>query len=40
MTTPKREQIDELYGYPLIAGLALLVLALLGGETVWLKVPA
>lgn len=40
LTSPKREQIDELYGYPLAAGLALLALALLGGETFWIKVPA
>jgi Ca-activated chloride channel family protein len=40
LTSPKREQIDELYGYPLVAGLALLALALLGGETFWMKVPA
>jgi Ca-activated chloride channel homolog len=40
LTAPKREQIDELYVYPLAAALALLTLALLGGETIWLKVPA
>jgi Ca-activated chloride channel family protein len=40
LTAPKREQIDELYVYPLAAGLALLVLALLSGETLWMKVPA
>ena len=40
LSTPKREQIDELYGYPLALGLALFALALLGGETLWLKVPA
>ncbi|HEX6159859.1 MAG TPA: VWA domain-containing protein [Thermoanaerobaculia bacterium] len=40
LTAPKREQIDELYLWPLGAGLALLGLALLGGETFWLKVPA
>jgi Ca-activated chloride channel family protein len=40
LTSPKREQIDELYGYPLVAGLTLLALALLSGETVWMKVPA
>ena len=40
LTSPKREQIDELYGYPLAAGLALLALALLGGETIWMKVRA
>jgi Ca-activated chloride channel family protein len=40
LTSPKREQIDELYVYPLAAGLALLALALLSGETLWLKVPA
>ena len=40
MTSPKREQIDELYVWPLAAGLALLVLAVLTGETLWMKVPA
>ena len=40
LTAPKREQIDELYLWPLGAGLLLLLLALLGGETFWLKVPA
>ncbi|MEA2490756.1 MAG: Ca-activated chloride channel, partial [Acidobacteriota bacterium] len=40
LSAPKREQIDELYVWPLAAGLALLALALLGGETLWLKVPA
>lgn len=40
LTSPKRDQVDELYGAPLVAGLALLGLALLGGETLWMKVPA
>ena len=40
LTAPKHEQIDELYVYPLGAGLAMLVLALFGGETLWLKVTA
>ena len=40
LTAPKREQIDELYLWPLAAGVALLGLALLAGETLWLKVPA
>lgn len=40
LTAPKREQVDELYVWPLAAGLALLGLALLAGETLWLKVPA
>jgi Ca-activated chloride channel homolog len=40
LSAPKREQIDELYLWPLAAGLAVLALALLGGETLWLKVPA
>lgn len=40
LTAPKREQVDELYVWPLAAGLALLGIALLGGETLWLKVPA
>ncbi len=40
LTAPKREQIDELYVWPLAAGLSLLLLALFAGETLWLKVPA
>jgi len=40
LTAPKREQIDELYVYPLAYGLALLALALIAGETLWMKVPA
>jgi len=40
LTAPKREQIEELYAYPLAAGLALLTLALLSGETFWMKVPS
>ncbi len=40
LTAPKREQVDELYGTPLAAGLALLSLALLLGETLWMKVAA
>lgn len=40
LTAPKREQIDELYVWPLAIGVALLALSLLAGETVWLKVPA
>jgi len=40
LSAPKHEDVDELYGYPLAAGLALFALALLGGETWWLKVPA
>jgi Ca-activated chloride channel homolog len=40
MKAPKREQIDELYIYPLAAGLVLLALAIFSGETLWMKVPA
>lgn len=40
LTAPKREQVDELYVWPLAAGLSLLALALFAGETLWLKVPA
>lgn len=40
LTAPKTEKIDELYIYPLGAGLAVLLLALLAGETLWMKVPA
>jgi hypothetical protein len=39
LTTPRR-RIDELYAIPLAYGLALLVIALLAGETLWMKVPA
>ncbi|HVG23005.1 MAG TPA: VWA domain-containing protein [Thermoanaerobaculia bacterium] len=40
LTAPQREQIDELYVRPLVWGLALLAIALLVGETVWMKVAA
>lgn len=40
LTAPKQEQIDELFGPPLAAGAALLLLSLLLGETLLLKVPA
>jgi Ca-activated chloride channel family protein len=40
LTAPKNEKIDELYPRPLAAALVLLALALLGGETLWMKVPA
>ena len=40
LTTPRREQVDELYIYPLVAGIVVLLAALLAGETVWMKVPA
>ena len=40
LSAPKREDVDELYVYPLAAGIALFGLALLGSEMWWLKVPA
>jgi Ca-activated chloride channel homolog len=40
LTAPKSEKIDELYLPPLAGGFAVFVLALLGGETVWMKVSA
>jgi len=40
LSTPKQQDIHELYAYPLAIALALLTLALLGSETLWLKVPA
>ena len=40
MATPKREQVDELYVWPLGAGVALLGIALLAGETLLMKVAA
>src|SRR5437762_510577 len=38
LTAPKSEKVDELYLPPLAGGFALFALALLGGETVWMKV--
>ena len=40
LTAPRSEKVDELYVLPLAAGLGLVALALLGGETLWQKVPA
>src|SRR6266581_3466056 len=40
LTAPKSEKVDELYLPPLAGGFALFALALLGGETVWMKVSA
>jgi Ca-activated chloride channel family protein len=40
LTAPKTDIVDELYSWPLAAGLSLLAAALLAGETMWLKVPA
>jgi Ca-activated chloride channel family protein len=40
LAAPKRERIDELYMRPMLLGVALMGLALLFGETLWLKVPA
>jgi Ca-activated chloride channel family protein len=40
LTAPKREQVDELYVLPLVMGIAFLAMALLFGETVWMKVAS
>src|SRR5215467_10888442 len=40
LTAPKSEKVDELYVTPLAGGFAMFVLALLGGETLWMKVSA
>lgn len=40
LSSPKREQVEELYPTPLGAGLVLLLVALVAGETIWKKVPA
>ena len=40
MTAPKREQVDELYFTPLVFGLLLLAIAVVFGETFWMKVAA
>lgn len=40
LTAPKSERIDELYAWPAAAAAFVLLLALLGSEALWLKVPA
>ena len=40
LNAPKSEKIDELYLPPLAGGVVIFALALLGGETLWLKVSA
>jgi Ca-activated chloride channel family protein len=40
LAAPKEERIDELYVWPLAVGLASIGLALVGGETIWLKASA
>jgi len=40
LNAPRNEKVDELYAQPLLDGVALLLLALLLGETVWMKVAA
>lgn len=40
LTGPKNEKIEELYTSPLAAGLAMLALSLLSGETLWQKISA
>jgi Ca-activated chloride channel family protein len=40
LTAPKSEKIDELYSEPLTLALGVILLALLAGETVFMRVPA
>ena len=40
LSAPKSEKIDELYLPPLAGGFAFFALALLSGETLWMKVTA
>ncbi|MGK2858884.1 MAG: VWA domain-containing protein, partial [Thermoanaerobaculia bacterium] len=40
LEAPKTTSIEELYEAPLAAGLALLAIALLAGETIWMRLPA
>jgi Ca-activated chloride channel family protein len=40
LTAPKTEIVEELYVWPLAGGLALLLVSLTGGETLWQKVSA
>lgn len=40
LAAPKTRKVDELYPYPLAAGIAIIALSLLLGETVWMRLPA
>lgn len=40
LEAPKTTSVDELYQTPLLAGLALIAIALLAGETIWMRLPA
>jgi Ca-activated chloride channel family protein len=40
LEAPKTTSVDELYQAPLLAGLALIAIALLAGETIWMRLPA
>jgi Ca-activated chloride channel family protein len=40
LEAPKTTSVDELYEEPLMAGLALIMIALLAGETIWMRLPA
>ncbi|MBI2213611.1 MAG: VWA domain-containing protein [Acidobacteria bacterium] len=40
LEAPKTTSIDELYQAPLAAGLALIAIALLAGETIWMRLAA
>lgn len=40
LEAPRTTSVDELYETPLAIGLALLAIALLAGETVWMRLPA
>lgn len=40
LSAPKQEQVDELYFTPLLLGIVVFLLAVLLGETVWMKVAA
>ncbi|MBW3670759.1 MAG: VWA domain-containing protein [Acidobacteria bacterium] len=39
LTAPKRRIVNDLYGRPLLLGIALMVLSIAGGETVWMRLP-
>ena len=40
LEAPKTTSIEELYETPLVAGLILLAIALVAGETIWMRLPA
>lgn len=39
LSAPKRQVVHELYRQPLLFGMILMVLSIIGGETIWMRLP-